>query len=108
MSNTTGAFYVGRCLGVASKTGYGENAKTSFFVGVQVEQPNGFSEPDLVTKRFKLTNEQVKNGFQHQFDKLKGQAISVPYFEQPWTLDDGRTGSTAYVSNGYVPQALGK
>lgn len=105
--NTTGAFYVGRCLGCTAKTPNREGAKTSWFVGVQVEQPNGFGEPDLVTKRFKLTNDQVNKGLQHQFDKLKGQAISVPYYEQDWQLDDGRTGKTAYVSNGYQPQAMG-
>lgn len=109
MNNSTGTFTVGKCLGCVSRTNSRDGAaSTSWYVGIQVEQPNGFAEPDLICKRFKLTNDQVAKGMQNQFQQVVGKFVSVPFHTQEWTLDDGRSGVTHYVSNGYEPQAMGK
>lgn len=109
MTSKTGRFVRGIVQGVSAQPFQRDTGTVmSYHVGIQVEVPNRFGGMDQHSVALKLSGEHVKSGLNHAFEKLKGQAVEVPFMINEWTLDNGTKGFTEMVANGYQPHAIGK
>ncbi|MEX1228350.1 MAG: DNA-binding protein [Marinobacter sp.] len=104
-----GDMTTGKCMGAKSRVRTFDDggSKTEWTIGVQVERPNGYDEPDLVTTDFRLSKAQVDAGIFNEYAKLKGQFVSVPFWINEYE-NNGKRGSIRMLHGHGRPLAIGK
>jgi len=94
----------GLCHGYkANKRTVGANEFIDHLLLLEVQDVNQYGLAETKTVGVKLAKADIENGVQHQFDALKGKAVSVPVRVSPWASKAGNAGFDLYISGDRKP-----
>lgn len=94
----------GLCHGYKSnKRTVGTNEFVDHLVLLEVQDLNQYGIAETKTQSIKLSKADIENGVQHQYEALKGKAVSVPVRVGPWASKAGNAGFDFWISGDRKP-----